>query len=75
MPTEAFGVGQYSLRGLLKTDKDARFLAALDAMYQELHREYGLTGTWPAQQERCAATGQASASDLIETGDSSRRFV
>src|SRR5665647_1712151 len=69
LPAEAVRIGHNALGTLLKRDKNARLLAVLCAMHQELQREYGLARAWSADQQCGAAAWQAAAGDLIETGD------
>src|ERR1700678_3487254 len=59
-PAKAFRIGHDALRGLLKSDKDARLPASPHAMYQELQREYGLARTWSAHQKRRTPAWQTS---------------
>ena len=66
------GIRQDAPGRFLEGDEDAGLLARARAMRQELQREYGLAGAWPAHQQRRAAAGQAPAGDRVESGDACR---
>jgi hypothetical protein len=72
--TERGDVGREVLGALFERDEDSRLAVADDPADQELHREQRLSAAGRPADEGGATARQPAARDLVEAGDTGRRF-
>ncbi len=69
LPAKTFKIRHDAFGTFLECDENARLMANLHAMSQELQSEDGLARAGAAGQQRSASVRQTSARDFIETGN------